>query len=79
MRLASARPNEPLPPIGPTKDDEREWEPRPDADAGPNEGPAGGVMGLRDGLEGFLAKPGKGADIGPGELWAKPRTLMSSG
>ena len=74
-RLASERPKDPeLLEPEPTKDDDRECE-----RIEPGGGPFEPAEGLREGREGLRERLGSGADIGPGELGAMPRVLMSSG
>jgi hypothetical protein len=72
-RLASDRPRDPLPPIIPATDDERECE------LGDDCGPKVELtIGLSGGLGDNLVRPGSGADSGPGEL-PMPKVLMSFG
>lgn len=73
-RLASDRPRDPLPPIIPATDGERECEP-PDDDGGPK---VELTIGLSGGLGDNLVRPGSGADSGPGDP-PMPKVLMSFG
>lgn len=76
-RLASARPNDPLPPDAAgaiAKDELREWGVRDETV--PREGPPAGLIGLSEGRDGL--RDSKGADKGPGPP-DRPMTLRSSG
>ena len=74
-RLDSARPNDPLP-LPPTNDDDLECTFR--ALAGPE---SGGVAttGLSPGRDFLWLSSGRGAVMGPGDVFPRPYVLMSFG